>query len=822
MEKEKLKKILTKAVDFEQGKEIALAKEFISLDEKIDADFSEANTKIEDTKSELESKIENIQLLKGDTGEKGADGRDGKDGEDGKDGTNGLNGKDGRDGKDGKDGADGLDGLNGENGKDGRDGSPDTPKEIVTKLESLKGKERLDKSAIKGLEDLEYQIKNIHWGGGISQVYHDETLTGLGTQASPLSASGGDLTGYVPYIGATQDLNLGNFYLQADGFRANDSGGAYIKSNNGTNVALFGAGGGANWTFYDGVNYDSATANTLAYFGGSKTLSSVTLGSGLSLSGGTLTNTGLTALSTPLATMEISGGAIDFNGNSFLKYALQSEYEYELSADVNDLSIEYHSVVFVSPTSSGFKITGVVANTKVGALLLIVNKTDAEFILENDSASSAVENRFILPSLSDMTIGDHEGAFFVYDILAKVWRCVGKLGGSSSLPSLSNTRVWIGNASNVATEQTIVGDVTLANTGAVTIANNAVTFAKMQAITDGNLLGASGGTAVEQITPDTNYFSMASNTLGLKTNASSGEVLYQGASALDGASNLKIDSNGNANIQENGTVASPSNGVTLFTKSNLGRRMLAQQDVSGDSYRYQPSVYDYTERYMQALGGNTSTVYNLGITSGVTGSSAAVALGTGSYFAQINRLALNASAASGSSATNRNNGLIVYRGNASGRGGFHFMSRGGVGSAASNATLRWWTGLYGTNSTIGNVEPDTLLNMVGFGINAGETTIRFYTNDGSGTASRTDLGANFPANALSTDMYTFEIWCAPNASEIFWRCTRENTGDVASGSVTSDLPTNTVFMHPQVWINTGTTATAVSWHFNKMAVSSKN
>jgi len=71
-------------------------------------------------------------------------------------------------------------------------------------------------------------------------------------------------------------------------------------------------------------------------------------------------------------------------------------------------------------------------------------------------------------------------------------------------------------------------------------------------------------------------------------------------------------------------------------------------------------------------------------------------------------------------------------------------------------------------------------------------------------------------------MYTFEIWCAPNASEIFWRCTRENTGDVASGSVTSDLPTNTVFMHPQVWINTGTTATAVSWHFNKMAVSSKN
>lgn len=46
-----------------------------------------------------------------------------------------------RDGHDGRDGADGI---------DGKDGSPDTPEEIVDKLESLKGKERLDVSAIKG------------------------------------------------------------------------------------------------------------------------------------------------------------------------------------------------------------------------------------------------------------------------------------------------------------------------------------------------------------------------------------------------------------------------------------------------------------------------------------------------------------------------------------------------------------------------------------------------------------------------------------------------------------------------------------------------
>jgi len=44
------------------------------------------------------------------------------------------------------------------------------------------------------------------------------------------------------------------------------------------------------------------------------------------------------------------------------------------------------------------------------------------------------------------------------------------------------------------------------------IANNAVTFAKMQAITDGVLLGASGGTAVEEITVG-NGLQLSSNTL---------------------------------------------------------------------------------------------------------------------------------------------------------------------------------------------------------------------------------------------------------------------------------------------------------------------
>ena len=48
-----------------------------------------------------------------------------------------------------------------EQGLPGKDGSPDTPVEVRDKLETLEGDERLDKSAIKGIDQIEANIKKI-------------------------------------------------------------------------------------------------------------------------------------------------------------------------------------------------------------------------------------------------------------------------------------------------------------------------------------------------------------------------------------------------------------------------------------------------------------------------------------------------------------------------------------------------------------------------------------------------------------------------------------------------------------------------------------
>jgi hypothetical protein len=69
-------------------------------------------------------------------------------------------------GIDGKDGKNGKNGLNGKDGQDGKDGSSDTPEETRDKLETLKDDERLDKSAIKGLQEILDELKNRKVGGG--------------------------------------------------------------------------------------------------------------------------------------------------------------------------------------------------------------------------------------------------------------------------------------------------------------------------------------------------------------------------------------------------------------------------------------------------------------------------------------------------------------------------------------------------------------------------------------------------------------------------------------------------------------------------------
>jgi hypothetical protein len=108
--------------------------------------------------------------------------------------------------------------------------------------------------------------------GSVSPAEGDYNLTQLGdviiTSASNnqiLQYNGSNwvnatinLSGYVPYTGASANVDLGTFDLTTDIVTLNQvkavgSGGISFNSNNGTQIAAMGGGGGAGTTFYGGI-----------------------------------------------------------------------------------------------------------------------------------------------------------------------------------------------------------------------------------------------------------------------------------------------------------------------------------------------------------------------------------------------------------------------------------------------------------------------------------------------------------------------------------------------------------------------------------------
>lgn len=73
---------------------------------------------------------------------------------------------------------------------------------------------------------------------------------------------------------------------------------------------------------------------------------------------------------------------------------------------------------------------------------------------------------------------------------------------TNDIPNIADTKIWIGDANGVPQAQSLSGDVTMANTGAVTIANDAVTYAKIQNVSSTKkLLGriSAGAGDVEEV-----------------------------------------------------------------------------------------------------------------------------------------------------------------------------------------------------------------------------------------------------------------------------------------------------------------------------------
>jgi len=235
-----------------------------------------------------------------------------------------------------------------------------------------------------------------------------------------------------------------------------------------------------------------------------------------------------------------------------------------------------------------------------------------------------------------------------------------------------------------------------------------------------------------------------------------------------------------------------------------------KMNYSMDSYACQPFLGRQKVGWWNPIGGATTAPLALGIAAPTaTGTATARTVATTNMFTAARRLGYVGATSAGSSAGPRLNVLQFWRGNAANLGGFMLSLRFGISDAATVAGARMFAGMCGVTTALTSAEPSTFTNIIGMGYDSSQTSFRILYNDASGTASSVDLGSNFPTQTLSTDLYELVLYCKPYESYVYYRVERLNTGHVATGTLSTDIPANTQLLAPQLWRNNGATALAI-------------
>jgi len=151
----------------------------------------------------------------------------------------------------------------------------------------------------------------------------------------------------------------------------------------------------------------------------------------------------------------------------------------------------------------------------------------------------------------------------------------------------------------------------------------------------------------------------------------------------------------------------------------------------------------------------------------------------------------------------------LWRGNAARLGGFIVYCQFSVDTAVSTQRGCAGIGAYTamTHTTTSTIEDQ--VNCAVLGWRNGDTTMSIFHNDAAGTCTRVDLGVSFPV-VTSADVYEVIFAAPPNGSAIeYWVRLNRDDALVASGSLTTDIPSTTTFFACEVFVNNGGTASAV-------------
>lgn len=151
-------------------------------------------------------------------------------------------------------------------------------------------------------------------------------------------------------------------------------------------------------------------------------------------------------------------------------------------------------------------------------------------------------------------------------------------------------------------------------------------------------------------------------------------------------------------------------------------------------------------------------------------------------------------------------------------GGFRFETVFSI--VAAVAGVRAFFGLSSANAAMTNVDPSSLLNLIGFGKDTGDANFSLMSNDGAGVATKTVLTNTGGRAAAIDSTFKLELWCDAGEAAINYQVTAISAAGVVAadrGTIAVDLPVIDTLFVPHLWTGNAS-ATAATWEFISLAI----
>lgn len=209
-------------------------------------------------------------------------------------------------------------------------------------------------------------------------------------------------------------------------------------------------------------------------------------------------------------------------------------------------------------------------------------------------------------------------------------------------------------------------------------------------------------------------------------------------------------------------------------------------------------------------GANAMTTFGYAVPT-ATGTATAASIATTSKHTMFPRLEYLVTVAATTAVAGFRGSSVVTVGGASAKlGGFRCAIVWGPATGVATSTNRAAVGLRPAAAPT-DVEPSSLTNGVWMGWDAADTNVQIMHNDGSGTATKIDLGSNFAVPTSDrTSVYKLELFSPKGTTQsVQYRVTDMVNGYVAQGTISTNLPSTTTLIAPVGGMSVGGTSSVI-------------